>query len=336
MDAAQVEPAERLGNLVADDPSAVDAYLANLSGGADVVRAMFRLDEATRHAVLVALAPETAAQFIEDVPDVVAADLIETLPVDEAASIVTALPSHEQADVLAAVDDADMHRILGAMTPASAAAARELMRHAAQSAGGLMVREFLAFPGATSVHQVLDTLTLDNRDLSRYLRHDVYVVTEGGGLIGVARTDELVGAAPGATIGEIMRRPTVVNAEADLTTADACLEEADALSLPVTDDAGRMLGVLERSHVDDALVERVTDDHLKSHGIVGGEELRSMPLASRSGRRLSWLSINIALNMISVSVIAAFEETLSAVIALAVFLPIVSDMSGCSGNQAVA
>jgi magnesium transporter len=31
-----------------------------------------------------------------------------------------------------------------------------------------------------------------------------------------------------------------------------------------------------------------------------------------------------------------YEDTLSAVIALAVFLPIVSDMSGCSGNQAVA
>jgi magnesium transporter len=35
-------------------------------------------------------------------------------------------------------------------------------------------------------------------------------------------------------------------------------------------------------------------------------------------------------------VIALYEDTLSAVIALAVFLPIVSDMSGCSGNQAVA
>jgi magnesium transporter len=36
------------------------------------------------------------------------------------------------------------------------------------------------------------------------------------------------------------------------------------------------------------------------------------------------------------SVIALYEDTLSAVIALAVFLPIVSDKSGCSGNQAVA
>ena len=36
------------------------------------------------------------------------------------------------------------------------------------------------------------------------------------------------------------------------------------------------------------------------------------------------------------SVIAGYQDTLSAVISLAVFLPIISDMSGCSGNQAVA
>jgi magnesium transporter len=40
--------------------------------------------------------------------------------------------------------------------------------------------------------------------------------------------------------------------------------------------------------------------------------------------------------VVAASVIAAYQETLAAVIALAVFLPIISDMSGCSGNQAVA
>jgi magnesium transporter len=47
------------------------------------------------------------------------------------------------------------------------------------------------------------------------------------------------------------------------------------------------------------------------------------------------LSANIVLNIIAASVISAYEETLAAVIAIAVFLPMVSDMSGCSGNQAV-
>jgi magnesium transporter len=42
------------------------------------------------------------------------------------------------------------------------------------------------------------------------------------------------------------------------------------------------------------------------------------------------------LNIIAASVIAFYQDTLSTVIALAVFLPIISDMSGCTGNQAVA
>ena len=60
-----------------------------------------------------------------------------------------------------------------------------------------------------------------------------------------------------------------------------------------------------------------------------------MPLGIRAKRRLAWLSVNIVLNILAASVISAYEETLVAVIAIAVFLPMVSDMSGCSGNQAV-
>ncbi len=61
-----------------------------------------------------------------------------------------------------------------------------------------------------------------------------------------------------------------------------------------------------------------------------------MPLLLRSRRRLAWLTINIGLNALAASIIAVYQDTLAQVIALAVFLPIISDMSGCSGNQAVA
>ena len=335
MDTVTVEPFARLRKLIVDDPDAVDAYLARLSG-ADVLRAMFRLGEDERQAILSALAPETAAEFIEDVPDEVAADLIEALPVRDAVSIVTALSSHERADVLAEVEDEDRNRILGALAPETAADARQLMTYPAESAGGLMVRDFLSFPASASAREVLEDLTSGDRELSPYLVRVTYVVNPEGRLVGAVRTRNLVSAPPSMAIRHLMTPATAINAEADLTTVDACLEEAEVLILPVTDDNGTLLGVVEREHVDDALAERAAEDHLKSQGIVGGEELRSMPLGLRSRRRLSWLSINIVLNMIAASVIAAFEETLAAVIALAVFLPIVSDMSGCSGNQAVA
>ena len=108
------------------------------------------------------------------------------------------------------------------------------------------------------------------------------------------------------------------------------------LAAPVVDESGVFKGVLSRDAVQYEEMRNAEADYLKSQGIVGGEELRSMPLRLRATRRLSWLSVNIVLNVGAASVVAAYQETLQSVIALAVFLPIISDMSGCSGNQAVA
>lgn len=130
--------------------------------------------------------------------------------------------------------------------------------------------------------------------------------------------------------------PLTVKADADLDELEAFFDEHDIAAVPVVDNRGMMLGIVRRRALLQALADRAEADSLKSAGIIGGDELRSMPLLVRSWRRLSWLSINIVLNIIAASVIAFYEDTLTAVIALAVFLPIVSDMSGCSGNQAVA
>jgi len=98
---------------------------------------------------------------------------------------------------------------------------------------------------------------------------------------------------------------------------------------------GSLVGVVSRAAVDFAALERAEAESLKRQGVVV-DELRSMPLMLRSRRRLAWLSANIVLNIVAASVISAYEDILAAVIAIAVFLPMVSDMSGCSGNQAVA
>jgi magnesium transporter len=106
--------------------------------------------------------------------------------------------------------------------------------------------------------------------------------------------------------------------------------------VPVVDNDNNLVGVILRSDVAEAEAERITKEHLESQGIVGGDELRTMPVLLRARRRLSWLSVNVLLNIVAASVIAWHQEVLSSVIALAVFLPIISDMSGCTGNQAVA
>ena len=106
--------------------------------------------------------------------------------------------------------------------------------------------------------------------------------------------------------------------------------------MPAVDDEGKLLGVVRRAAVEEAIARRTARQFRLVQGIIGGEEVRTLPVTVRSGRRLAWLSANIVLNVIAASVIVYFEETLAQLIALAAFLPIISDMSGCSGNQAVA
>jgi magnesium transporter len=108
------------------------------------------------------------------------------------------------------------------------------------------------------------------------------------------------------------------------------------MALPVVAPSGKLVGVVNQDTVLNVVERESGEDFLKFSGIARGEEFRDMPMLKRVWRRLSWLSINVFLNVIAASVIAIFEDTLRAVIAIVVFLPIISDMSGCSGNQAVA
>jgi magnesium transporter len=134
----------------------------------------------------------------------------------------------------------------------------------------------------------------------------------------------------------MISNPYKVNVDASLDDLRNFFEEHNLFGVPVVDEESRLLGIVLPEAVEEAHQKQSTQHYLGLSGIVGGEEFRSMPLLARSGRRLSWLSLNIVLNIIAASVIALYQDTLAAVITLAVFLPMVSDMSGCSGNQAVA
>ncbi|MBL8202561.1 MAG: hypothetical protein JNK40_16475, partial [Chromatiales bacterium] len=51
------------------------------------------------------------------------------------------------------------------------------------------------------------------------------------------------------------------------------------------------MSLVRRRAVFDAISERADESYLKSQGIVGGDEFRSMPLHVRSGRRLFFLIV---------------------------------------------
>ena len=300
------------------------------------LHAIYLLSPDNQRTLLTLLPPERSAALLEIVPDAHAADLIEEMPTRDAAPIVEELASDHRVDVLAELDQQDAEAIIAELDEEDAEEIRELISYRPDQAGGLMMTEYATYPMSMSVREVIEDLTRDDIDYHLLTVHYVYVVVRKRRLKGVIRIRDLVFADPEKRVGDVVKEALTVSPETELDDLENFFDEHDIAAVPVVNARGTMLGIVRRRAVLEALAERSAADSLKSAGIIGGDELRSMPVSVRSVRRLSWLSINIVLNIIAASVIAIYEDTLAAVIALAVFLPIVSDMSGCSGNQAVA
>ncbi len=328
---------EILPKLVAENDALAIEKLIEEHSTAELSRAVSLLDDDERGRLIDLIDAEIAADLLEQLPTVQAVQMLEEAEPDQAAAVVDELPSDLQADLLGDLDDEDAEAILKHMLPAEASSARQLKQYEEDEAGGLMVTELLRYPEQWTVNEVVADLQAGADEYRDYQIQYAYVCTIEGQLLGVLRLRDLLLGDRSRVIRDIMiPNPLSVSDKLDLNELHGFFQQHHFLGVPVLSDTGQLVGVVQRADVDQAWIEQQDRSMLRRQGIVSGEEIRSMPLWERASGRLSWLSLNFVLNLMAAAIISHFESTLAAAIALTAFLPIISDMSGCSGNQSVA
>lgn len=328
---------EQIDQIVAaGDTNAAHNFLKQLPPGEDA-RVMGQLSDSEQQEFITLISDEDAARLMESLPELQAGQLLSALPPKQAAPIFDEMNSDEQVDLLDQLSESQSEAILEEMDPTEAENVRFLAQYDHLSAGGLMITELLAFEESETVDDVVSNLRQNAEKYAAYNVQYIYVINSDLQLTGVLRLRDLLLAPPQRQISKMMiANPTSVLDSTGLQDLQHFFDAHPLFGLPVVDNENKLVGVVRRDDVEKAGEEQAGRTFLRFAGIMGGEELHSLPLKTRSARRLSWLSINIVLNVIAASVIAMYEDVLASVIALAVFLPIVSDMSGCSGNQSIA
>ena len=303
----------------------------------DIIHLIGHLSRNDQMKLFMLLSPEEAAEVMEDIPEAQAVEIFEDLTVEDAAAILNEMESDEQADIIMELNEKDAQAILNEMKPEEAASVRKLMAYDSDVAGGMMITEYFVFHDYQPVKFVTEELRTNALEYLDYPLKYIFVTAADETLKGVLQMQDLLLSQPDTPLVDIIVRKVLsINHLATLDELIDFFNAHDYFGVPVIDDNQKLIGVVLRRDILEAQTERMAQEHLESQGIVGGDELRTMPVFLRAKRRLSWLSVNILLNIIAASVIAYHQEVLSSVIAMAVFLPIISDMSGCSGNQAVA
>jgi len=325
--------------IQAGDGEAIASFL-RLLPPEDTVYTLSHLSDEDRKLVferLADIAPELGADLLEHFVDEYAAGVIEQLEPEHAAALVDEMDSDEQADVLAELHEDDAEAILKEMDPEEAQDTRERLEYDDDEAGGLMITEYLVYNENMTVAQVTSDLHEHSEQYNEYEVRYIYVVDEQERLTGVVPMRSLLLApATRKLAAQQVRKPVTVHDIDSLDDLHDLFDRVDFSAVPVIEHDGKLVGVVQRAAVQEAIGERETDQFLKFGGIIGGEELRSMPVLSRAARRMAFLLPSVILSSISVTVILLFEPIIAKITLLAVFLPLVANLSGAAGNQAVA
>jgi magnesium transporter len=159
------------------------------------------------------------------------------------------------------------------------------------------------------------------------------VVDDANILKGGLNVARLVASDPSELISEVMF-PNVISVSAGTDQEECALlmEKYNLLTLPVTDSAGRLEGIVRIEDMIYVFQEEATEDMYRMVGVSDEEKILGPFWKSVRGR-LPWLCVNLATAGIAAVVITIFQSTLAQVVTLAVFLPVIAGQGGIVGTQ---
>lgn len=171
----------------------------------------------------------------------------------------------------------------------------------------------------------------------------IFVVDGTGHYQGLVRLSRLLRCEGSQVISDVIEgQDLAVLDSTHRETAARRLQRLDISSLPIVDDCGRLTGILRFDDAMDVLEEEASEDMYKKAGVsklvhardaIRSEQLTSGPLSYPVTVRLMFLMVTLAGGLTVGGLVDYFEETLAAVIALAIFVPLVMDMGGNVGTQ---
>ncbi len=258
--------------------------------------------------------------------------LIEGIELDDVVEIFEQMPTDDVADLLGRLPEERSDAIIERMKKESSEEVEGLLHYGDDTAGGIMVPDFIALRENTTAREAIESLQKEHLDVE--MPFYLYVVDSNGKLIGVSSLRQLVVVSPETPIKDFMTTDVfTVKTDTDQEEVAKIVARYDILAVPVVEDTNQLVGIVTVDDVIDIIREEATEDILKMAG-VGGEEFIETQSVFRSTRiRLPWLFASCIGGIVAFFIIGHFEGSLRKLAYLAAFIPVIMGMGGNIGTQ---
>ncbi|CAK7011713.1 MAG: Magnesium transporter MgtE [Desulfovibrio sp.] len=307
----------------------------DLSHPADIAELLATLPLQRRVELLLAIDPEEAAEALTELDEHIRVETLESMPSEIAGEFVSEMSPDDAADVLDELEEDHRDELLSSLDTDDADEIRTLMSYDPDTAGGVMNTEVFALEQRLTVDQAIATMRagIEETEIPYY----AYIVDDEHKLVGVLSLRDLMLTRPGTYLADRVADQNVISVRVDEDQEEVArvISHYNFMALPVVDADGTFLGAVTHDDVMDILQDTASEDMLGMVG-AGQDETVDTPWLDSVRMRLPWLLVNMLNSALSAAVVYCFDGTIAQMAILAVFMPMVANQAGNTGQQALA
>lgn len=251
----------------------------------DLADALEALTPAERQSLYSILGVDTVAEIFAYLDD--AEPYLKELPSHEAAKVISNMDSDDAVDALEDLDDTDKNEIVNKLDKDSVEDVKMLLSYDEDEIGSRMTTNYISIKNDMTIRQAMSELVKqagENDNIST-----LYVVDENEHFYGAIDLKDLIIARAEESLESLIVRsyPYVTDREQVSDCIDRIVDYAER-SLPVLNDAGKLVGIITSSDVVELVDDEMGDDYAKLGGLTGEEDLNENVFESVK-KRLPWL-----------------------------------------------
>ncbi|MBU0515636.1 MAG: magnesium transporter [Proteobacteria bacterium] len=302
---------------------------------ADVADLIEHLPEDQRTTAFGCLTVDHASEVMVELEPPARTDIVEAIQLPRLAQLVDEMDSDDATDIIADLRDDQASQILDSIDAEDKAEVETLLEYEEDTAGGLMQLELISARRDETTTQVIARIRAHRDEVDDVA--NVFVIDAERRVVGVAPLQLIVIAGPDDRMKDIMVPLTVsIGPDEDQEEVARKFRKYSLLSAPVVSEDGTLLGRITVDDVMDAMEEEMDEDVLRMAGTAEEEIVYGNQVFKISRVRLPWLITNLLGALFAGYLLSLFEATLTEVIVLITFVPVMMAMGGNVGIQSSA
>lgn len=272
--------------------------------------------------VFVELDEEEQKEIFEKLSNEQQKRLLRLLETDELKAFISRYETHEE-----------RHRLVLMLPKVKQRTVELLLTYEEDEAASIMMTEFFTIPIDLTIKEATHMIITKSKE-NDYI-DTVFVQNEQKKCVGLIDLDALIVARPNQKLSSIMTDdfPFVYPTDA-IEEAIQYVLDYDRNVLPVINEENQIVGIITADDIFDEIIEDYEEDYEAFSQITDHHQMLSA--TSRAKQRLPWLFLGVALNLLTITILSLFSNTLEQLTVLILFQPMILGMAGNIGTQSLA